>query len=208
MEGRGTLDSRLFFGLSSLPSSSAVKISYFNVWLVSSSLCATSIGGCGSTESPPENPPESLPACSDVDWLGRLDHAQLTGEPTFSATEIPPGEPLRIAVPVDVNTRSVRVSIASIDLPGVGTGAQAETGGGAAVEIPVKDTNLPAGVYVANKISLDGERFAQSAGYLSDRDVDAAYQISVFGTGESFYRCETDLNAPTFVILGNGSEDP
>lgn len=165
--------------------------------------CAAFAGGCGSEE----RPPESLPACSDVDWLGRTDHAQLTGAPTFSALEIAPGEPLRIAVPVDANTRLVWVSIDSVDLPGVGTGGQAETIGSEIVDIPVNSTDLPAGVYVANDISLDGERNAQFAAYISDRDVEAAYRLSVLGTGESFDRCVTELTAPTFIVLSDGSDE-
>ena len=167
--------------------------------------CAALAGGCGSTE----RPAGVLPACSDIDWLGRGDHAQLTGEPTFSALELTPGEPLSIAVPVDVNTRTVRIFVASLEVSSVGSGGSAETDGGEIVDIPINDTNLPAGVYVANQISLEGERGdAQSTDYISDREVDATYRLSVLGSGDFLDRCVTELTAPTFIVLNGGSDEP
>lgn len=128
-----------------------MKFSVLSPVLALLTLCAALEGGCGSSS------PEGFPACSEVDWVGRSDHAQLTGAPTFSALEIAPGDPLSIAVPVDVNTRSVRAIVESVDLPGVGSGGLAETDGGEVVDIPVADTDLPAGIYMATEISLQGD---------------------------------------------------
>ena len=90
----------------------------FVVWwlvLILPMLGSGLVAGCGT----------DIPACADVSWFGRHDHAQLTGSPSFSASEIGPGDPFTIAVPVDVNTRGVTVWIRSIDEtpPGSGGGS-------------------------------------------------------------------------------------
>ena len=149
------------------------------------------IAGCGT---------DSVPSCADVSWLGRLNHAQLTGVPSFSAAQIAPGDPLTIAVPVDVNTRGVRAWIRSVDEAPPGSASLAETDGGEIVEVSVEDTNLPAGVYVAGIIGLDGEIAPQTVSYAVD-DLSMRYTLTVSsGTEAPGLSCVTDMLAPTFTV--------
>ena len=140
--------------------------------MVRPALCLALMGGYGC------NPTEILPACRDVDLAGMFpDYARLTGAPTFSSLEIAPGDPLSIAVPVDANTRSVSVLIRSQDLPGVGAGGDAETNGGEIVDVLVGDTNLPAGIYFANRIDLEGDRPGNFAVYTANSE--SQYILSI-----------------------------
>ena len=164
--------------------------------------CIALAGGYGC------NPTEGLPACSDVDSAGFFqDHARLTGAPTFSSLEIAPGDPLRIAVPVDVNTRVVSVGFRSENLPGVGAGGEAETIGGETVDVLVRDTNLPAGIYFAHNIVLQGERPGEYGGYLA-KIAESQYIQSTAGAGESAFLCLTDFAAAEFRVTGDASDQP
>jgi hypothetical protein len=130
------------------------------------------VNGCGT---------ESVPSCADVSWLGRLNHAQLTGPPSFSTSEIAPGAALTIAVPVDDITRLVRVWIRSIDGAQPAFAYSAETNGGEIVEIRIEDTDLPPQRYLADRVSLEGDIAPQFAQYLAT-DSDTPYVLSVFDT--------------------------
>jgi hypothetical protein len=155
------------------------------------------------------NPTESLPACSDVESPGFFpNHARLTGAPTFSSLEIAPGDPLTIAVPVDVNTRSVRVRIRSQNLPGIGTGGDAETNGGESVDVLVEDTNLPASIYFADSIDLEGERSGEFASYYI-LNAEPLYIQSIASTNaDGSDRCLTDFAAAQFRITSDASDQP
>lgn len=153
------------------------------------------IAGCGA---------ESVPSCADVSWLGNLNHAQLTGSPSFSAAQIAPGDALTIAVPVDVNTRVARVLIRSFDETPLAFAYRAETDGGEIVEISIEDTDLPPRVYLAYQISLEGEIAPQFAQYIA-ADFDTPYVLSVFPAAESQLSCVTDIFAPTFTVVSDSA---
>ena len=150
------------------------------------------IAGCGT----------DIPACADVSWVGYLNHAQLTGPPSFSAVQISPADPLTIAVPVNVNTRTVSVRVRSVDKTPPGSGGRAETDGDEIVEISMEDTNLPAGVYVADRINLDGDIAPQFAQYIAS-GLGMSYVLSVFPAAESQSSCVTDIPVATFEVVGD-----
>ena len=143
---------------------------------------------------------ESTPSCAEVQWLGRFNHAQVTGSPSFSVVQIAPGDPLTIAVPVDVNTRLVRVWIRSLDGRPSAFAYSAETDGGEIVEILIEDTDLPPQRYLADRVSLEGEIAPQFAQYIAT-DLDTPYVLSVFPAAESQLSCVTDIFAPTFTVV-------
>ena len=178
-----------------------IKFLVFRLIVVFVTLSAPLAGGCGGKT-------ETIPACGDVDWVGRSDHAQLTGAPTFSALEIAPGDPVTISVPVDVNTRSVRAIVVSGDLPGVGSGGLVETNGGEVVDIPVTDTNLPAGVYIAAEIVLQGDRNESSGVYIADPGSPYVLSIDSVTDPHSSDQCVTEIAAPTFLVVSEASEEP
>ena len=148
------------------------------------------IFGCG----------ESTPSCAEVQWLGRFNHAQVTGSPSFSDAELAPGDALTIAVPVDDNTRVARVLIRSIEGTPAAFAYRAETDGGEIVEIPIDDTDLPPRVYLADEIILEGEIAPQFAQYIAT-DFDTPYVLSVFPAAESQLSCVTDIFAPRFTVV-------
>ena len=149
------------------------------------------VAGCGA---------DSIPACADVDWVGSNDHAQLTGPPSFSPSEIAPGDPVTMAVPVDENTRSIFVRIFSMDATAVAN-AGGETEGGETVEIPVDNTNLPPGVYAAGSIGLHGEVVGPQLGIYLTFEFDMPYVLSIASGPESVMSCLTDISAPTFTVV-------
>jgi hypothetical protein len=154
-------------------------------------------GGCGTQESAPE----AIPACSDVDWLSQRDIALLTATPTFSKLEIVPGESLSVQVPVNSTTRTVTVGVVPVvKLPGVGGNEDAETEGNEVVNVPIEDTNLPPGIYVARIVTLDGENGGELAVYISDRDANARYTLSTSTSTNLLNLCTTEMVAPTVVI--------
>jgi hypothetical protein len=103
---------------------------------------------------------DDLPLCAESDWH-RYRHrpALLTGAPSFTASQIAPGDPLAIAVPVNEHARSVSVGIRLEDDPDAGRwpsiALQAETEGDEIVQLPLEDTALAPGIYFAT-ISLEG----------------------------------------------------
>jgi hypothetical protein len=161
--------------------------------------CAALAGGCGGAEG--------IPSCSDVDWIGRGDHPQLTGVPTFSAQQIAAGDPLSIAVPVDLNTRSVRVIIEAIDGSVPGARGSAVTDGGEIVEIGVDNTDLSLGVYLAHTLVLEGDDTPTIANYRT-ADPEMPYVLSISIVPEVSDKCLTDIAAPTFTVVTDASGAP
>jgi hypothetical protein len=143
----------------------------------------------------------TIPLCSAVDWVGRFDPAQLTGAPTFSAQQIAAGDPLSIAVPVDVNTRSVSVHIPSIDGSVPGAGGSAETDGGEIVEIGVNNTDLAPGVYFAHTLILDADDLPVVS--YSTPDPEMPYVLSISTVPEESDRCVTAIAAPAFTVIAD-----
>ena len=163
--------------------------------------CTAMAGGCGGKT-------ETIPLCRDVDWVGRSGHAQLTGAPTFSSLEIAPGDPLSIAVPVDVNTRSVRVIMVSKNQLDVGSGGEAETNGSEIVDVLMGDTNLPAGIYFAETIRLEGDGDLQRAVYIADPESQYVLSIPAEFNAHGTDYCLTDIPPPTVLVTSNASERP
>jgi hypothetical protein len=148
---------------------------------------------------------EGVPPCTGVDWIGRLDEPQLTGPPTFSAQQIAAGDPLRIAVPVDVNTRSVRVIIEAINGSVPGSNGSAETGGGEIVDVGVDNTDLAPGVYLAMTLILRGDETLLPVASYSTNDPQMPYVLSISTVPEESDKCLTEIAAPTFTVVTDDS---
>lgn len=162
-------------------------------WLVVVSFLSGScmFAGCGT---------ESLPACSDVDWI-EGDRALLTGAPTFSRSQITPGGPLFMLVPVNGNTRMVTTRTFDVDRTRV-VSSRAETPGAETVSLPLEDTtDLPPGTYLATFIGLDGRQpEQQSVGYQS-LEVGMPYVLIINVAPELDRMCLTDFFPPTFTVV-------
>jgi hypothetical protein len=163
------------------------------VVFLSAMLGAALVAGCGGTEG--------APVCTDQWWLGRNNPASLTGAPLFSVSEIAPGDPLTISVPVNAETRSVSVGIRFVDQAGPQSGASAETDGDEIVELRVEDTNLPPGEYVADRINLWGDIAPQFAQHITP-PLGMPYVLSIFPAAEAVLSCVTDIPSPTFTVVG------
>ena len=189
------LDRGQVLGLSCSWTVRTVKVFGYRLVLALQVSCAALVASCGT---------ESIPLCSDVDWVGRYDHAQLTGPPIFSAQQIAAGDPLSIAVPVDVNTRSVRVNIEAIDGSVPGARGSAETEGGEIVDIGVNNTDLAPGAYLARILVLDGESNSlEQVGHYDTHDAETPYVLSVSTAPEELDTCVTAIAAPTFTVVAS-----
>ena len=172
----------------------------FVVWwlvLILPMLGSALVAGCGT---------ENVPACADVSWVDRDKAAELTGPPTFSASQIAPGDPLTLVVPVNENTLAVRVSIRSAD-EASGAALSKETDGDEIVELALEDTNLAAGVYRASFIDLSGDILPRDSVYRSP-DADMPYTLWVSFAAESAANCLTDIPVATFTVVSEGSSGP
>ncbi len=147
---------------------------------------------------------DELPLCADVSWLDRSRPAELTGAPTFSASQIAPGNPLTIAVPVSENTLRVWVDIGSTDEtePTIAS-FKVETDGNETVEFALEDTNLPAGVYVADWILLSGDILPKDTFYYPDDDLEMPYVLGVSFAAESVARCSSSIPVPAFEVVAD-----
>jgi hypothetical protein len=99
------------------------------------------------------------------------------------------------------------IEFISVDQSGVGSVGVAETNGGEIVDVPLEDTNLPAGVYLAHSVGLEGDMAPQAADYIT-RDLERPYVLSIRSGPESSSLCVTLLAAPTFIVVGDTSDVP
>ena len=199
MRCRRRLDDGHLLGLSCSWTVRTVKVFAYRLVLTLQVSCTVLAGGCGSADS--------IPLCSDVDWIGRYDEAQLTGAPTLSAMQIAPGDPLTVAVPVDANTRDVRVHIWPLDPSVPGTSGKAETNGGEIVEVRMVETNLTPGLYLVGTLVLNGAHSSPwpIVGY-DTRDPALPYVLSRHQVPEFSDKCVTEIAAPTLTVVNNASD--
>lgn len=160
-------------------------------------VCVVLTGGCVGTE---------IPACADVSWLDYDRQPVLTDAPKFSADEVTAGAPLTIVIPVDTNTRAVRVAIGPAGEDPILQFYSADTDGDETVEISIDDTDLPAGDYAARRITLTGENNPgpQSAGYRADGP-DSLYVLAIPFQVETVRRCIAAILAPGFSVTNEKS---
>lgn len=151
---------------------------------------------------------DDLPLCAESDGFRyRPRPALLTGAPSFTASQIAPGDPLAIAVPVNEHARSVGVGIRLEDDPDAGRwpsiALQAETEGDEIVQLPLEDTDLAPGIYFAT-ISLEGGDAVEDRSEYSSAQGEAPYILSWWQHFElPQRRCQTDIPAPIFEVVGD-----
>jgi hypothetical protein len=168
-------------------------------WLVLALPVLALIASCSGDE---------LPLCAESDWY-RYRHrpAVLTGAPSFTASQIAPGDPLAIVVPVNEHTRSVSAGIRLEDDPDAGRwpniALQVETDGDEIVQLPLEDTDLAPGIYFAT-ISLEGGDAFEDRSEYSSAQGEASYIVSWWYHFEQPQRsCLTDIPVPTFKVVGD-----
>ena len=149
-----------------------------------------------------------LPLCAESDWF-RYRHrpALLTGAPSFTASQIAPGDPLAIVVPVNEHARSVSVGIRLEDDPDAGPwpsiALQAETEGDEIVQLPLENTDLAPGVYYAN-ISLHGEQAPEDNSEYTGPQGGVPYILSWWDHFEKPQRsCQSNIPVPMFEVVGD-----
>jgi hypothetical protein len=153
---------------------------------------------------------DALLSCTD----DRRAHGRdlLTGTPQFTASEIAPGDPLSIMVPVNEYTSSVSVGIRLEDDPDAGRWPsivlEAETEGDEIVQLPLEDTDLAPGTYFASVISpsrgedLGGGEYLEDTSDYTSAQGDAPYILSWWWHAEvPKFRCQSDIPAPTFEVV-------
>jgi len=132
--------------------------------------------------------------------------AELTAPPSFTASEIAPGDPLALAIPVNEYTQSVETRIRFVDDtdPGAGSGwsLRAETVGDEVVQLPLEDTDLAPGVYFADYIALAGDNAGNDTFYWNS-DVTMPYVLNVVLGGDGGPSCRSDIPIPTFEVVGD-----
>lgn len=167
------------------------------LFVTSLMLSATLAGGCGS------NADDGFVTCSELAANRfRSTAAELSDAPSFSATEIAPGAPLTLAVPVNEFTRKVYVSIRSADDPDIAVNVpDRETVGDETVLFPLADTNLPSGVYLLRVVFLSGDTPPDDSDY-SASNPEASYVLNAVLLADRFRRCVTDIPAASFAVVG------
>ena len=167
-------------------------------WLVLALGVFALIAGCSSGE---------LPSCADSASGGYRDRpALMTGAPSFTASQIAPGDPLAIVIPVNEYARSVSVGIRLEDDPDAGRwpsiGLQEETVGDEIVRLPLGDTDLAPGIYFASSISLEADDVFENGTDYSAAQGDSAYVLAYWPHFEQpQLRCRTDFPAPAFEVV-------
>ncbi|MFW2386744.1 MAG: hypothetical protein ACN4G0_00285 [Polyangiales bacterium] len=99
------------------------------------------------------------------------------------------------------------VRIRSEDLPGVGAGGEAETDGDESVEVLVEDTNLPAGIYFAHSIYLQGDGPGKYGGYIA-KIAESQYFQGILTRPNGVENCLTDFAAAQFRVTSEASDQP
>ncbi|MGB5268554.1 MAG: hypothetical protein WBN30_18330 [Polyangiales bacterium] len=135
----------------------------------------------------------------------RESAAVLSDAPSFSATDIAPGAPLTLAVPVNEFTQKVRVDVRSIDDPSVAINVpDRETAGDETVLFPLADTNLPPGVYLLQSLFLtsDGTPDPSGDSGYQARNPDERYILYANLLGVQSKQCLTDIRAASFTVVG------
>ena len=167
-------------------------------WIVLASPLLALVASCGGDE---------LPLCAE--GTGDRVHlpAILTGTPSFTASQIAPGDPLAIAVPVNENTIAVGVGIRLEDDPAPGRwpniSLSTETDGAEVVQLPVDDTDLAPGVYYAN-ISLHGEQAPEDNSEYTSPQGGVPYILSWWDHFEKPQRsCQSNIPVPMFEVVGD-----
>ena len=153
---------------------------------------------------------DELPLCSEVSWLDRSSPAELTGNPAFTASQITPGDPLAIEIPVNEHTRNVSVRVRFTEDPDrramVAAYLLTETDGDETVGLPLEDTDLAPGVYIAEDILLSGDVLPDKTSYSAAdyaSDVAMPYILGVSFAAESGASCQGDIPIPTFEVVGD-----
>jgi hypothetical protein len=154
---------------------------------------------------------EPLPLCADVSWLDRFSPAELTAPPSFTASQIAPGDPLALLVPVNEHTREVWVWVRFTEDPDRRTRITAdliaETDGDETVRLPLEDTDLAPGVYFAEWISLEGDEDSYGDTFYFEWDnvseVAMTYILGVPYAAEVTFTCQSDVPVPTFEVVGD-----
>ena len=157
---------------------------------------ATLAGGCAS------NADDGFVTCSELAAERfRARAAELSDSPSFSATEIAPGAPVTLAVPVNEFTLKVRVDIRSVDDPNIAVNVpDRETNGDEAVLFPLADTNLPSGVYLLRVVFLTGDIPPSDSGYGASKP-EEPYVLTAILLAEQFEQCLTDIRAASFTVV-------
>ncbi len=81
-----------------------------------------------------------------------------------------------------------------------------ETGGDETVGLPLEDTNLAPGVYIAEYILLSGDVSPDKTSYRAAdyaSDVAMPYILGVSFAAESGASCQSDIPIPTFEVVGD-----
>ena len=168
---------------------------------------------------------DELPPCDEVSWLDRQGGAKLTGDLSFSASQIVSGDPLTVRVPVNEHTTEVRLSTRLADGAAVrslragihgdelvelqSTNApvaalSTETDGDEVVELALTSSDLAVGVYFLDFIHLSGNVFPDDTTYrVWDTTLDEAttYVISVDFAAESGADCQSNIPVATFEVV-------
>jgi len=110
-------------------------------------------------------------------------------------------------VPVNANTRLARIFIRSVERADPQFAYSAETDGSGLVEISIEDTDLPAGMYVADRIDLDGDIAPQFTQYVASHS-EKPYVLSDFPAAELQRSCVTDITPPTFTVATESASAP
>jgi hypothetical protein len=173
-----------------------VKIDVPWLLLALAVLVIAGVPGCSS----------DLPSCAEGSW-NRGRPALLTGAPLFTASQIAPGDPLAIAIPVNEYARLVSVGIRLEDDPDAGRRPTivlaAEVDGAEIVQLPLEDTVLAPGVYFASSISLHADDFPDMSEYAT-AEGEASYILSWRRHEElPELRCRSDIPAPTFEVVAD-----
>jgi len=174
-----------------------MTLAFLRLSIASATLLAVLLTGC---ETDIHQGSYRVVPCSELSER-RSAPAELTGAPAFSDAEIAAGDPLTLSVPVNGNTRAVRVHIDSADDPTIGAAASGETAGAGIVVLQVQDTELPAGTYWASRLFLESQDRSTigDSVYLALAAADRYRQSASLSPGESL-ACNTEIPTASFTV--------
>jgi hypothetical protein len=166
-------------------------------WLVVAVTLLASVASCGGSGY-------AVPFCTGVSWLNRPMPAEMTGAPSFTASQVAPGDPIALAIPVSEYAQSVsaRIRFAGPPAGSIATLA-AETVGNETVHLALENTDLSPGVYFADFIQVAGADSPAGTSYWDSGGVALPYILNVVTGGDGGPSCESDIPIPTFEVVGD-----